>query len=61
MNDVVMSDVMQKEAPLPAEEVAVDGACGTSLEGPLALAKMRKLRVGVVKVSDHNKLDRVCR
>jgi hypothetical protein len=60
VHDVVVGDVVQEEAALPAEEVAVDGARGAALEGPLALAEVRERGVRVVEVGDHDELrDRV--
>ena len=51
---VEVRDVVQEEAALPAEEVAVDGRGGAPLEVPLAVAVMGELHVGVMEVRDHD-------
>lgn len=59
VNHVIVRNIMQEEATLPAEEVAIDGARSATLEGPFTFSEMGQLRVGVVEVGDHDKLRRV--
>lgn len=54
VDDMEVSDIVEEEATLPAEEVTVNGSSGTALEVPLFATIVRERRVGVVKVGDHN-------
>lgn len=45
---VVMRNVVQEEAPSPAQERPVDGGDGTTEEGPLFVTEVGHGRVGVV-------------
>lgn len=56
VNDMVMSYIVQEKASLPSQEITIDSASSPSLVGPLSSAEMRQLRVGVMKVCNHDKL-----
>ena len=53
VNDVVVCDIMEEEAPLPAQEVPIRRRGSPTLEVPLALAIVWELDVGVLEVGDH--------
>ena len=50
--------IVQEEAALPAQEISVDGRCGTALEVPLGRAIVRKFSIGVVKLGNHTHVNR---
>ena len=52
--DVVMGDIVEEEAALPAEEGAIDGSGRATLVTPSAAAVVRDIRVCVVEVGDHD-------
>jgi len=54
VNDMEVGNVVEKEAPLPTQEVPVDGGGSTSLETPFLAAVVREIRIGVVQVCDHD-------
>jgi hypothetical protein len=51
---MVVCDVVEEEASLPAKEGAVDGSSGTTLEVPLLTAVVGQHGVGVMEVGDHD-------
>ena len=54
VDDVVVGDVVEEEASLPAEEGTVDSGSGATLEVPLFSTVVREARVSVVQVGDHD-------
>jgi len=54
VDDMIMCNVVKKEAALPAQEVAVDSSCRPPLEVPFLGTVMRECSVGVVQISDHD-------
>jgi len=56
VHDVIMRHVVQEETSLPAEKITVDCTGCAALEGPLVLAEVWELGVGVVEICDHDEL-----
>ena len=54
MNDMIMSNIMKEETPLPAQEVSIDSSSGPTLKVPGSAAIVRKDGIGVVEVGDHD-------
>lgn len=54
MNYVIVSNIVEEKASLPAEEVTVDCSCSTTLEIPFLATIMRKLWGGMVEVGNHD-------
>lgn len=59
VNDVEVGDIVQEEAPLPAEEITIYSRRSAPLEVPLSVAVVREFDVRVVKVSDHDEPSRL--
>lgn len=54
MDDMEVSDIVEEEASLPAENGPVNGSGSATLEVPFLAAVVRHDRVGVMKISDHD-------
>ena len=55
VNDVEVGDAVEEEVAHPAEKVAVERCGSTTGKRPLFSTVVRKLRIGVVEVGDHDK------
>lgn len=54
MNDVVVSDVMEKETALPPQEVSVGSRRGSTLKGPCLPSIVREMDISVLQICDHS-------
>ena len=54
MYNMEMSDIMEEKPALPSEERPIDGGGRTTLEVPFFATVVGKIRIGVMKVGDHN-------
>lgn len=51
---MVVGDIVEEEATLPAKEGPVDGGGSAALEVPFLSAVVGEVGVGVVEVGDHD-------
>ena len=54
MNHVKVSDIVKEKSPLPTQKAAVHGAGSSALVVPGFATIMRKKRICVVEVGDHD-------
>lgn len=54
MNDMEVSDMVEEEVALPAQEVPVHRGGGTTGEAPRVVAVVRKHGIRVMKIGNHH-------
>lgn len=54
MDDMEMGHIMEKEAPLPAQDVSIDRCCSPALVIPSLASVVRQLRIGMMEVRDQD-------
>lgn len=54
VDNMEVDDVVKEEATLPTKQRTIHGGCCSALEIPLPVTVMRKARIRMLEIGDHN-------